>query len=285
MKRKGSRAFWHNIKFKYRLTIINENTLEEVAGLRVSKLNGLSVLLSVCTVLFLAAAFIIIYTPLRNYLPGYMSMETREMVVTNALKADSLRLALEKQNLYIMNIQDIFRGVVKTDSVQSIDSLTNVRAGQLMERTVEEEEFRRKYEEKERYNLRAVAGYRTASGLMFYRPADGILERGFAAENGHFGIVVSASPKGSVMAVLDGTVIMADYTAGSGYVIQVQHAQDFVSIYRNCGSLMKRVGDRVKGGDVIALTGGNAGGRENLSLEFELWHRGNAVNPEKYVVF
>jgi lipoprotein NlpD len=44
-KKKRSKAFWNNIKFKYKLTIINENTLEEVVGLRVSKLNGFSVLL------------------------------------------------------------------------------------------------------------------------------------------------------------------------------------------------------------------------------------------------
>ena len=53
MPRKRSKAFWNNFKFKYKLTIINENTLEEIVGLRVSKLNGLSVLLSVLAVLFL----------------------------------------------------------------------------------------------------------------------------------------------------------------------------------------------------------------------------------------
>ena len=52
-KRRRSKAFWKNFKFKYKLTIINENTLEEIVGLRVSKLNGLSVLLSVLAVLFL----------------------------------------------------------------------------------------------------------------------------------------------------------------------------------------------------------------------------------------
>ena len=70
-KKKRNKAFWNNIKFKYKLTIINENTLEEVAGIRVSKLNGLSVLLTVITVIFVIAATIIAFTPLRNYLPGY----------------------------------------------------------------------------------------------------------------------------------------------------------------------------------------------------------------------
>ena len=44
-KKRRSRAFWKNFKFKYKLTVVNENTLEEIVGLRVSKLNGLSVLL------------------------------------------------------------------------------------------------------------------------------------------------------------------------------------------------------------------------------------------------
>jgi hypothetical protein len=84
MPRKRSKAFWNNFKFKYKLTIINENTLEEIVGLRVSKLNGLSVLLSVLAVLFLIAACIIAFTPLRNYLPGYMNSEVRSWTTRSA---------------------------------------------------------------------------------------------------------------------------------------------------------------------------------------------------------
>ena len=152
-KKKRSKAFWNNIKFKYKLTIINENTLEEVVGLRVSKLNGLSVLLSVLTFLFVIAAVIITFTPLRNYLPGYMNSEVRAQVVENALRVDSLQQLVDRQNLYIMNIQDIFSGKVRIDSVQSMDTLTAMRKDTLMERTKREEEFRRKYEETEKYNL------------------------------------------------------------------------------------------------------------------------------------
>ena len=167
MKKKGRKAFWRNIKFKYKLTVINENTLEEVIGIHVSKLNGFSVLLAACTVIFLLAAIIIVFTPLRNYLPGYMNSEVRSQVVTNALKADSLVEALERQNRYIMNIQDIFSGKVKADTVQSIDSLTILRSDSLMERTRQEEEFRKQYEESERYNLTAVDDNNAASGLNF----------------------------------------------------------------------------------------------------------------------
>ena len=287
MKRnKGRRAFWHNIKFKYKLTVINENTLEEVVGIHVSKLNGLSVLLFACTVIFLTAAAIIAFTPLRNYLPGYMNSDVRRQIVVNALRADSLQQALERQSRYIMNIQDIFSGRVKTDTVSSIDSLTNVRAEVLAERTKEEEDFRRRYEEKERYNLTAVTGVHDAAGLIFYRPVRGVMSDDFNPEGKHFGVDLTASPNESVLAALDGTVILSAYTADEGYVIQIQHTQNFITVYKHCGSLLRRAGDQVKGGDVIALTGGKAEtGDGHPYLHFELWHKGIPVNPEKYVVF
>lgn len=170
MKKKGRKAFWRNIKFKYKLTVINENTLEEVIGIHVSKLNGFSVLLAACTVIFLLAAIIIVFTPLRNYLPGYMNSEVRSQVVTNALKADSLVEALERQNRYIMNIQDIFSGKVDVDTVQSIDSLTTIRTEELMNRSKEEDDFRRKYEERERAAAVAGTDDHALPDLLFFRP-------------------------------------------------------------------------------------------------------------------
>ena len=283
--RRGRKAFWHNIKFKYKLTIINENTLEEVVGIHVSKLNGLSVLLSACAVIFLIAAAIIAFTPLRNYLPGYMNSEVRSQIVANALRADSLQAALERQSRYVMNIQDILSGQVKADTVQSIDSLTNLRAEKLMERSKKEEEFRKQYEEKERYNLTAVTDVRDAAGLIFYRPLRGVMSAGFNPEKRHFGIDLTASPNESILAALDGTVIMAAYTAEWGYVIQIQHPQNFISVYKHCGSLMKREGEQVKGGEVIALVGKSTEDGDQPHSHFELWHRGNPTNPEKYVVF
>ena len=108
VRKKRRKPFWHNFKFKYKLTIINENTLEEVVGIHVSKLNGVSVLLTVFTFLFMVGALIVSFTPLRNYLPGYMNSDVRGQIVNNALRADSLRELVERQNLYIMNIQDIY---------------------------------------------------------------------------------------------------------------------------------------------------------------------------------
>ena len=279
------KAFWRNFKFKYKLTITNEDTLEEIVGIHVSKLNGVSVLLSAVTVIFLITAVIIAFTPLKNYLPGYMNKEVREQVVTNALRADSLQWLMERQRMYIMNIQDIVSGSVKADSVHSIDSLTIVRSEELMERTQAEDEFRKQYEESERYNLTSLDNAQAITGLMFVRPTRGMLSSEFDANKKHFGIDVAASPNESVLATLDGTVVLATYTADTGYLIQVQHAQNLVSVYKHCGILLKQVGDVVKAGEAIALVGNTGEKTTGPHLHFEIWNRGRALDPTKYIVF
>ncbi len=284
-KRKRNRAFWNNIKFKYKLTIINENTLEEVAGIRVSKLNGISVLLTTVFVIFAIAATIIAFTPLRNYLPGYMNSEVRAQIVNNALRMDSLQQVLNRQNLYIINIQDIFSGKIKADTVQSLDSLTDKRADSLMARTGREEQFRRQYEETEKYNLTSMNEDRDADGLIFYRPTRGMISSRFNPNDKHYGTDIAANPNESVVSVLDGTVILSTYTAETGYLIEVQHGQDFISIYKHCGSLLKNEGDEVKGGEAIALVGNTGSLTTGPHLHFELWKKGRPVNPEKYILF
>ena len=284
-KKKRSKAFWKNFKFKYKITIINENTLEEVAGLRVSKLNGVSVLLVVLTILFAIAAVIIAFTPLRNYLPGYMNTDTRRQIVDNALKLDSLQLLADRQNLYIMNIQDIFSGNVRVDSVANIDSLTSAREDSLLERTQREEEYRRQYEESEKYNLTAITAKPLAEGLIFYRPTRGMITSRFDSDNKHFGVDIAASPNESVLSTLDGTVVFSNYTAETGNVIGIQHNQGYMSVYKHLGSLLKREGDKVKGGEAIALVGNTGTLSTGPHLHFELWDKGRAVDPEKYIVF
>lgn len=284
-KKLFDKAFWHNFKFKYKISITNENTLEEVVGLYVSKLNGVSVLLTVLFILFAIAASIITFTPLRNYLPGYMNSEVREQIVTNALRADSLVGVLERQNLYIMNIQDIFKGVVRVDTVSTIANLTEIREDSLMLRTEREAEFRRQYEEAEKYNLTTINIQAEVGGLIFYTPTRGIISSQFDTESKHLGVDIAANPNESVLATLDGTVLFSSYTVETGYVIAVQHGQEFVSVYKHCAALLKQQGDLVKGGDVIAVVGNTGTLTTGPHLHFELWHKGRAVDPVNYILF
>ncbi|MGN0036784.1 MAG: M23 family metallopeptidase [Bacteroidaceae bacterium] len=284
-KKRKSKAFWNNIKFKYKLTIINENTLEEVAGLHVSKLNGISVLLTALLVVFVATSAVIAFTPLRNYLPGYMNSEVREQVVRNALQADSLQEALQRYHLYVLNIQDILGGKVRADSVHSMDSLTNLRTDSLMARTQAEDDFRHQYEDNEKYNLTTLGETRQAEGLVFFRPTRGMVSAHFDTHTRHFGTDVAAKQGESIVAALDGTVVISTYTADAGYVVGIQHNQDFITFYKHCGSTLKEIGDKVKAGEAVALVGTTPEGSTRPHLHFELWRKGRPVDPEKYILF
>ncbi len=286
IKRKSKKlAFWRDIKFKYKLTIINESTLEEVVGIRVSKLNGISVLLSALTVLFVLAALIITFTPLRNYLPGYMNSEVRAQVVDNALRADSLQLLLDRQNLYMANIKAILTGEIKADTVHSIDSLTALRGDSLMEVTRREEAFRKQYEEQERYNLSNPNPSNNSESLIFFPPVRGLVMTAFNAESRHWGIELAPNPSESVIATLDGVVMLSGYTTEGGYMVMIQHSRGFVSVYKWCRSLNCKEGDRVKAGQVIAQTMGKSEKSKSPYFTFELWQEGRAVNPEHYILF
>lgn len=284
-KKKLHKAFWHNFRFKYKISILNENTLEEVAGLHLSKLNGVSVLLTIVIIVFSVTAAIIAFTPLRNYLPGYLNSDVRSQIMNNALRADSLAQIVDRQNMYLMNIQDIFRGEIRPDTIQSMEELTIIREDSLMERTQREEEFRRQYEEAEKYNLNTINVQSQADGLIFYTPTRGIISSRFNEDIKHYGIDIAANPNESVVAALDGTVIMSAYTAETGYVIMLQHNQEFITVYKHCGALLKRQGDTVTAGEAIALVGNTGTLTTGPHLHFELWYRGKAVNPENYIVF
>lgn len=274
------------MKFKFKLTLTNENTLDDVVNVRVSRIHGIAVLTTIMLILFAIAATIITFTPLRNYLPGYMNSEVRSQIVTNALRVDSLQQLVEKQTLYIMNIQDIFSGNVRVDTVHSIQDLTEIREDSLMARTQREEEFRRKYEEAEKYNLTSIdPEMADLMGIIFYRPTRGMISSRFDSDHRHFGIDIAANPNESVLATLEGIVILSTYTAETGYLIGVQHPQGFVSVYKHCDSLLKREGERVRAGEAIALVGNTGTLTTGPHLHFELWYKGRPVNPENYIVF
>ncbi|KAA6325076.1 Murein DD-endopeptidase MepM [termite gut metagenome] len=279
------KTFWRKIRFKYKLTVINENKSEDVWEIRMSKLNGVVVLSLLVFVIFVIIGCIVSYTPLRNVLPGYMNNEIRAQVVNNALRVDSFRQVIEMQNYYIMNIQDIFRGTVKVDTVLSMDSLTLIRENSLKERTRREEEFRSKYEEAEKYNLTSVTSQAEAMEHSFFCPTRGMISHYFDLDTKHYGVDIAANPDTSILATLEGTVVLSTYTAQTGYLICIQHNQGFVSVYKHCGSLLKNEGEKVKAGEAIALVGKGNKSHINPHLHFELWYKGKAMNPENYIVF
>lgn len=285
-KNKNKKSFWHRIRFKYKLSFINEGTLEEVWAFRLSQLSAFVTLAVFAFFLIAFTALIIIKTPIRNYLPGYLDVEIRKEIVHNALRADSLERMIEVQSLYLNNVAGILSGTLPVDSIRQIDSIAHANPNYEIPRGNDEAEFVKNFEEEEKYNLTVLTpGAVPTDGVFFYKPVNGVVSAAYEADARHFGVDLVAAPKESVVATLDGTVVFTGFDPNYGNVIQVQHKNGFLSIYKHNELLLKEAGDRVVAGEAIALVGNTGRLSTGPHLHFELWYKGSPVNPEEYIAF
>ena len=282
MKKKS--PFWERIRFKYKLFFLNENTLEEVFSLRLSLWSGFWILLGFTFLLVSLTSVVIINTPIRNYLPGYMDSEIRQEMISNALRSDSLDQRLQMQSQYLENTIAILRGESPIAEIPQLDTVS-VKVEDLG-KSKNMEQFVRNYEEEERYNLNTLTtSTPLPANLLFYRPVQGMISDKFDSSRKHYGVDIAASPRGSVLATMKGTVIFTGFDVNSGHIIQIQHANGFVSVYKHNASLLKRQGDNVNAGEVIAMVGSTGNLSNGVHLHFELWYNGKPVNPEEFIVF
>jgi lipoprotein NlpD len=284
-RKKQSKTFWNRIRFKYKLSFFNESTLEEVWNLRLSQLTGFITLFIFTLFLIILTSIIIIKTPIRNYLPGYLDVEVRKEILQNALRADSLEDKLTVQSRYLDNLLNILTGNIQPDMVSLDDSAEYIKADYNIAKGKAEENYVKRFEEEEKYNLTALNPNPTHTKFFFHKPLNGIISSAFNVEKSHFGIDLTAAPKENVLATLDGTVIYTGFDPMYGNVITIQHRNDFISMYKHNNIILKGTGDHVVAGEAIAIIGNTGKLSTGIHLHFELWHRGIPVNPEEYIAF
>ena len=283
---RNMQSFWHRVRFKYKLSFFNESTLEEVWSFRLSKLSAFVTLGLFALALIIITSLIIIKTPIRNYLPGYLDVEIRKEIVQNALRADSLERMIAIQSLYLENVVGILSGTTSIDSIREVEATSLIDANYEIPRGKAEEDFVKTFEEEEKYNLTTLNPNPIATdGLFFIKPVNGVVSASYETETRHYGIDLVAAPKESVLSTLDGTVVYTGYDPNFGNVIQVQHRNGFLSIYKHNELLLKQIGDQVVAGEAIALIGNTGSLSTGPHLHFELWYRGLPVNPADYIAF
>lgn len=285
-RNKAKKSFWHRIRFKYKLSFFNETTLEEVWSFHLSQLSAFVSLALFAFFLIAITSFIIIKTPIRNYLPGYLDVEVRKEIVQNTLRADSLERVLTIQALYLNNVAGILSGTLPIDSIKRIDSLAQADVNYEIPRTEAEQTFLKTLEEEEKFNLTVLNPTAAVTdGVIFYKPVNGVISANYEADIKHYGVDIAAEVKESVMSTLDGTVVFTGFDPNFGNVIQIQHKNGFLSIYKHNELVLKQPGDQVVAGEAIALVGNTGKLSTGPHLHFELWYRGTPVNPEEYIVF
>jgi murein DD-endopeptidase MepM/ murein hydrolase activator NlpD len=255
-------------------------------SIRFTKTSLFVTVLTVLVMLIVATYCVIAYTPVRTFIPGYPDARTKRAAIQNAIKVDSLEKVIYRWEIYSENIKRAVEGKapIKIDSIIKASSKeTAVSADQTLLQK-QDSLLREQVKEEERFEI-SQRGRRDLpiEGLHFFTPLKGVISQGYDPVHPYIDIT---APAGSVVkATLDGTVIYAGWNEETGNTIQIQHSDDLISIYKHNEKLLKKTGDKVKAGTSIALVGNTGDVSTGTHLHFELWHKGEAVDPTRYIKF
>jgi len=270
---------------KYRLVVLNEDTFEERFSLKLSRLNVFFWGGVLSFLLILITTFIITFTPIKEFIPGYSSTALKIKATKLALQTDSLQRKLAIMHDYTKALQPILTGEIEAEIIDSLDIETNkiVIIDSLLNASREDSIFREKIESQDRFPIQNNA--ETNVKIVFFAPLTGSVSQDFDAKTKHLAVDIVAKKGTPVKATADGTVIFSGWNTETGYVIILKHAYDYISVYKHNGTLLKEQGDFVKSGEVIASVGSTGELTTGPHLHFELWSGGYAVNPINLIDF
>ena len=270
-------SFWKRLRNKYRISVINEETLAERWYLHLSAWGAIVVTALLFLLTLVLFSLVILYTPVKNYLPGY-SEEIRQQLIEESVKVDSIGESLELQRQYLNIIKQVVAGEVHSDTIQSLDSMQIIMREQLLEaKNQATEEFIAQYEDKEKDYLQLFDIANTTPVLSFFRPAHGVIVEQFDEKHKQYSITLQTPARENVTAILAGTIVYLNYELTDTYTLILQH-DNYISIYKGISKMIKQVGDHVQAGESIAML-------ENSPLQFELWQNGKPINPEEVIAF
>lgn len=273
------------MKSHYRLSIHNESTYEERFSALLTPLN---VILFLVVVFVLSGAIVysvVALTPLKQYLvPEFTDYEYRRDARESRLLVDSLLHEIKTKDRYINDLRVILSGGVVDDVQTDTSGVVETELSDY-DLTDADSALRAKVGEEDPYGIRiGEDADPTLSNLLLFTPLNGTVSSRFDPSIDHLGVDIVAPKNETVKAVLDGTVIMASFTADGGHTIQIQHRHNIISVYKHNSSLFKKAGDPVKAGDAIAVIGDSGDHSDGPHLHFELWLDGRAVDPLDYLV-
>ncbi len=285
-KNKKEKKFAKKLLHKYRLVILNEDTFEERFAIKLTRLNVfiLTSLSAISLVFF--TILLIAFTPLREYIPGYSSTKLKKRATVLNYKTDSLVNELELNRRYYASIRKVLTGDVATLDFNR-DSILQAAKNDIniMQVTTNREDslLREKVDKEDKYNLFESSG--DQSNYVLFPPVNGTISEGYNFEEKHFAVDVVVAANTPVKATADGTVIFAEWTVETGYVIIIEHNQELISVYKHNLAITKSQGDLVKAGEVIAMSGNTGELSTGPHLHFELWSKGYPVNPTNFIDF
>ena len=282
--KEGREKYWSKLFHKYRFVIMKDSSFEEKLSVKLTRINVIAFVGTLVFLCFFSTMLLIAYTPLSEYVPGKSSIEVQKSLIELNIKSDSLEAILANRSIYLENINKIINGEELVTPENYAEKM-NTQIPVSFEKSKEDSLFRVKVEAEDKSSIYKKDNPNNNTNLIFFTPLTGLISDGYNNKTKHFGIDLVAKEKSRISSVLEGTVIISHWAYETGYVIGVQHKNDYLSFYKHNSVLLKSVGDYVNAGDHIAIIGNSGELSSGPHLHFELWHKGIPVNPENYISF
>lgn len=271
----------------FRLTLVDDKTHKHLWSAHFTKVGFIVAIISALVMLSAAVFCVVAYTPVRTFIPGYPDAHSKRAAIQNAIRIDSLENVIYRWELYSENLRRVVEGQepLKIDSLINAAQASRTATADAADLLSKDSLLREVVREEEEFGISARNKRDLPiEGLHFFTPLKGVVSQEYDA-NIHPYIDITA-PAGSVVkATLDGTVIFSGWSEEAGNTIQIQHESDIVSIYKHNEKLLKKVGEKVTAGAPIALVGNTGDISTGTHLHFELWHKGETVDPTLYIKF
>ena len=284
-KEKRGKKIRKKLLHKYRLVVLNEDTFEERFSFKLNRLNVFVFSTIFAVVLITTTTLLIAFTPMREYIPGYSSTALKKQATDLTFKTDSLQQALDVNEQYIASIRKVLTGDVATVDFNKDSILEAVRleATEIdLSPSRQDSLLREQVEQEDKYNPLETD---TEVNFTLFPPVKGPISEGYNLEEKHYAVDVVTTKGAPIKAVADGIVIFAEWSAETGYVMVLKHANNLISVYKHNASLTKEQGELVKAGEVIATAGNTGDLSTGPHLHFELWSDGYPINPTNFIDF
>jgi len=261
------KSFQEKLMDKYRLVLIDDDTLGEV---RTTKVSPLGILLGSSFLILLVgllSAALISFTPLRFLVPGYADVTNNRTYMELLTKLSEIETELDNQRIYTNGLKNMLNpsGISVDDIGQNGGNSEN-------------------YLTKSPSSPSSSMEF-SLEHYYFCSPLKGEISAAFDIDNKHFGVDIVAEKDSPVKSILNGVVVTSDWSVKTGNTISIQHDNNLISVYKHNSVLLKKIGESVKAGEAIAIIGNTGILTSGPHVHFELWNKGIAVDPEDYINF
>lgn len=267
---------------RFRIVLMSHRDFEQKKRWKFSRLGFISSLVFLTILVMVLTYAIIVISPLKESIPGYPDKEARGAIIQNAIRLDSLEEEIKIRDQYLGNLKKVLLGEQDFDENFESQSSKNKNAPGFM--LPEIPEYNRHDTVKNAINS-ILDEPLSSSNVHFFPPVNGVVTNSFDPVNDHFGTDIVSPDNEIVSASMDGTIILANWTIETGYTVEIQHAEGFITVYRHLKKLLCNTGAFVNAGDPIGIYGNTGEISFGPHLHFEIWHQGTPLNPEKVVRF